>query len=199
MLTRSVQPKRFLKHRPHKVSTKGIDMPKVLPLCLIAALAKNAVIGHNNQLPWHLPDDLKHFKMLTLGKPIIMGRKTWDSLGKALPGRLNLVVSRSAQSAYKDAEIFNHLETAIARARSWALAHGATEIMLIGGGALYTQAIEQAERLYLTRIDLAPAGDTWFPEYSPHHWALLEQHPHSATDTTPAYTFETWTRTHKSE
>ena len=92
------------------------SMKTTLPLCLIAAVADNAVIGCNNQLPWHLPADLKHFKALTLGKPIIMGRKTWDSLGRPLPGRLNLVVSRQPDLQLQGAEVFASLYAAIARA-----------------------------------------------------------------------------------
>ena len=95
-------------------------MKTTLPLSLIAALAHNRVIGRDNQLPWHLPADLKHFKALTLGKPIIMGRKTWDSLGRPLPGRLNIVVSRQAGLTLEGAEVFATLEEAIERADAWA-------------------------------------------------------------------------------
>src|SRR5262245_29655877 len=112
-------------------------MNKTLPLCLIAALAQNRVIGRDNQLPWHLPADLKHFKAMTLGKPIIMGRKTWDSLGRPLPGRLNLVVSRQEGLVLEGAEVFPSLETAVARAEVWAREQGVTELMLIGGAQLY--------------------------------------------------------------
>ena len=106
-------------------------MNKTLPLCLIAALAQNRVIGRDNQLPWHLPADLKHFKAKTLGKPIIMGRKTWDSLGRPLPGRLNLVVSRQAGLALEGAEVFPNLDAAIARADAWAREQG---VELLGEG-----------------------------------------------------------------
>ena len=95
-------------------------MTNRLPLCLIAALAENRVIGRDNQLPWHLPADLKHFKAKTLGKPIIMGRKTWDSLGRPLPGRLNLVVSRQAGLTLDGAEVFTTVEAAHQRAEAWA-------------------------------------------------------------------------------
>ena len=122
-------------------------MKNSLPLCLIAALAENRVIGRDNQLPWHLPADLKHFKALTLGQPIIMGRKTWDSLGRPLPGRLNLVVTRQADLQLDGAEVFNSLESAVTRAQAWAQEQGVDEVMLIGGAQLYAQSLPQADRL----------------------------------------------------
>jgi dihydrofolate reductase len=169
-------------------------MKTTLPLCLIAALAQNRVIGRDNQMPWHLPADLKHFKALTLGKPIIMGRKTWDSLGRPLPGRLNLVVSRQPGLALEGAEVFPSLDAALVRAEAWAREQGADELMLIGGAQLYTQALEQADRLYLTRVELCPEGDAWFPAFNQADWQCeaLEQHPASAD--TAAYAFETWVR-----
>ncbi|HAW24737.1 MAG TPA: diacylglycerol kinase, partial [Pseudomonas sp.] len=128
-----------------------------LPLAMIAALADNRVIGLDNKMPWHLPADLKHFKATTLGKPIIMGRKTWDSLGRPLPGRLNLVVSRQPDLQVEGAETFTTLDAALVRAEQWAREQGVDELMLIGGAQLYTQALGQAQRLYLTRIEANPA------------------------------------------
>ncbi|MBU1329886.1 MAG: dihydrofolate reductase [Gammaproteobacteria bacterium] len=167
-------------------------MNTTLPLCLIAALARNRVIGRDNQLPWHLPADLKHFKAMTLSKPIIMGRKTWDSLGRPLPGRLNLVVSRQPGLQLDGAEVFPSLDAAIVRAEQWARETGASELMLIGGAQLYAQGLALAARLYLTRVGLSPEGDAHFPEVDEAHWQLVEQDAHAATDTTPAYSFETW-------
>ena len=169
-------------------------MTKTLPLCLIAALAQNRVIGRDNQLPWHLPADLKHFKALTLGKPIIMGRKTWDSLGRPLPGRLNLVISRQPGLSLEGAEVFASLDAALQRAQAWALAQGVDELMLIGGAQLYGQALQQADRLYLTRVELSPEGDAWFPEFDTSVWQCTADEAHEATEQTPAYAFETWTR-----
>ncbi|MCE6982290.1 dihydrofolate reductase, partial [Pseudomonas frederiksbergensis] len=125
-------------------------MKTSLPLSLIAALAENRVIGIDNSMPWHLPGDFKYFKATTLGKPIIMGRKTWDSLGRPLPGRLNLVVSRQSGLQLEGAEVFASLDEAMVRAEQWALEQGVDELMLIGGAQLYTQAIERglADRLY---------------------------------------------------
>ncbi len=169
-------------------------MNQTLPLCLIAALAENRVIGRDNQLPWHLPADLKHFKAKTLGKPIIMGRKTWDSLGRPLPGRLNLVVSRQAGLQLEGAEVFASLEQAIVRADEWAREQGVDELMLIGGAQLYEQGLAQAARLYLTRVALQPEGDAWFPAFDEAAWQLSESEEHLATEGSPAYCFETWQR-----
>ncbi|WP_431483167.1 dihydrofolate reductase [Pseudomonas solani] len=169
-------------------------MKKTLPLSLIAALAQNRVIGRDNQLPWHLPADLKHFKALTLGKPIIMGRKTWDSLGRPLPGRLNLVVSRQAGLQLEGAEVFASLEEAVVRAEAWAREEDAEEVMLIGGAQLYTQGLEHGDRLYLTRVELAPEGDAFFPEVSDADWHLASSIEHEAGDATPAYAFQVWER-----
>ena len=163
-----------------------------LPLAMIAACAHDRVIGLDNSMPWHLPADLKHFKATTLGKPIIMGRKTWASLGRPLPGRLNIVVSRQADLQLEGAEVFADLAAAVARAEEWAREQGVDEVMLIGGGQLYAQALPQASRIYLTRIDLKVAGDAFFPEFT--GWQLAESEAHPATDETPGYCFETWER-----
>ena len=167
-------------------------MAERLPLALIAACAHDNVIGLDNSMPWHLPQDLKHFKATTLGKPIIMGRKTWDSLGRPLPGRLNLVVSRQADLQLEGAEVFADLASAIIRAEQWAREQGVDEVMLIGGGQLYAQALPQADRIYLTRIDLQVEGDAFFPAFS--GWQRIDCQEHPAGDATPAYAFETWVK-----
>ncbi|AZC21369.1 Dihydrofolate reductase [Pseudomonas sp. CMR5c] len=169
-------------------------MKKSLPLSLIAALAENRVIGIDNSMPWHLPGDFKYFKATTLGKPIIMGRKTWDSLGRPLPGRLNIVVSRQTDLALEGAEVYPSLEAAVVRAEQWALEQGASELMLIGGAQLYTQGLEQADRLYLTRVALSPEGDAWFPEFDEQRWKLVSDQPNPAQGDKPAYSFEVWER-----
>ena len=165
-----------------------------LPLALIAALARNRVIGLDNRMPWHLPADLRHFKALTLGKPIVMGRKTWESLGRPLPGRLNIVVSRQSGLQLEGAEVFPDLGTAIARAERWAREQGVDELMLIGGGQLYAQALPLAQRLYLTRIDAEPAGDAFFPPFEEADWQRVEHQAHPPLDDAPGYAFETWQR-----
>ena len=169
-------------------------MKTTLPLCLIAALADNRVIGRDNQLPWHLPADLKHFKALTLGKPIIMGRKTWDSLGRPLPGRLNLVVSRQPGLTLEGAEVFATLEAAIERADVWAREEDAEELMLIGGAQLYELGLGQADRLYLTRVGLEPEGDAFFPQIDESVWRVTSSVEHPASAEAPFYAFEVWER-----
>ena len=165
-----------------------------LPLAMIAALAENHVIGLDNAMPWHLPADLKHFKAMTLGKPIIMGRKTWDSLGRPLPGRLNLVVSRQPDLQLDGAETFSSLEGALQRADAWAREQGVDEVMLIGGAQLYAQALERAQRLYLTRIEASPEGDAFFPAFDEARWKRIDSQAHPAEGEAPAFRFETWLR-----
>jgi dihydrofolate reductase len=169
-------------------------MNNTLPLCLIAALGENRVIGVNNSMPWHLPGDFKYFKETTLGKPIIMGRKTWDSLGRPLPGRLNIVVSRQADLQLEGAEVCSSLESAVTLAEEWALEQGVDELMLIGGAQLYAQALPHADRLYLTRVNLSPEGDAWFPEFSPYDWEQTSFKQNLAEGDKPAYRFEVFDR-----
>jgi len=169
-------------------------MTKSLPLSLIAALGENRVIGVDNSMPWHLPGDFKYFKATTLGKPIIMGRKTWDSLGRPLPGRLNIVVSRQAGLVLEGAEVYPSLETAVVRAQAWANEQGVDEVMLIGGAQLYAQGLAQADRLYLTRVALSPEGDAWFPEFDLAQWKLVSDVAKAAEGDKPAYSFEIWER-----
>jgi len=128
-------------------------------LSLIVAMAKNRVIGKDNEMPWHLPADLGHFKTVTLGKPIIMGRKTYESIGRPLPGRLNIVMSRDKNYTLEGCETVTSLDEALQLTKS------EEEVMIIGGGYLYEQTISQADRLYLTFIDLDIEGDTLFPEF----------------------------------
>ncbi len=167
-------------------------MTKSLPLSLIAALGENRVIGVDNSMPWHLPGDFKYFKATTLGKPIIMGRKTWDSLGRPLPGRLNIVVSRQTDLQLEGAEVYPSLEAAVVRAEEWAREQGVDEVMLIGGAQLYAQGLAQADRLYLTRVALSPEGDAWFPEFDLEQWKLVSNIENPAVDDKPAYNFEVW-------
>lgn len=141
-------------------------------LSLIAALARNRVIGQNNTLPWHLPEDLKHFREITQGKPVIMGRKTWDSLPprfRPLPGRRNIVISRNRQLVVPGAEVVASLTAALA------LLDADAEAIVIGGAELYRLALPLADRLYLTRIDAEFAGDAFFPPIEPADWIEIER------------------------
>lgn len=131
---------------------------------LIVARARNGVIGRGNAMPWHLPADLAHFKRVTMGHPVVMGRRTWDSIGRALPGRRNVVVSRSPGLALEGAEVASSLDEALARLA------GSPEVFVIGGGQLYAEALPFADRLYVTEIDAAPDGDVRFPSIDPREW-----------------------------
>ncbi len=126
---------------------------------VIAALAKNRVIGIENRLPWRLPEDLAHFKALTLGHPILMGRKTFESLGRPLPGRTNVVITRNRDYRPEGCLVADSIPAAIA------LCGEADEVFFIGGAELYAQVIPLADRLYLTEVDVEATGDAWFPEF----------------------------------
>ena len=170
-------------------------MNNALPVSLIVAATRNQVIGRDNQMPWHLPADLRYFKQCTLGKPIIMGRKTWESLGRPLPGRLNIVISRQVDTKLDGAEVFADLAAAIARGQAWAAAQGVSEVMVIGGGQIYQQALALAQRVYLTRIELELEGDAFFPVLDAQAWQQISAEAHPAQNDEPGYTFEVWQRT----
>ena len=140
-------------------------MTEVVPkLSLIAALADNRVIGIDNRMPWHLPADLQHFKRLTMGKPMIMGRKTWESLPGLLPGRPHLVVTRDPDYLAEGAQVVHSLQQALDAYPD------AAELMLVGGANLYAQALPLTARLYLTYVHIAPEGDAFFPEFAAEQW-----------------------------
>lgn len=141
-----------------------------IPLSIVVAVARNGVIGRGNDLPWRIPSDLKNFKATTLGKPVIMGRRTWDSLPrKPLPGRANFVVSRSV-TALEGAQVFSDADDTVEAARKVAAKAGASEVCLIGGAALYEALLPLVARIYLTEVDLAPEGDAHFPVLNPREW-----------------------------
>lgn len=131
-----------------------------MKISMIAAMAKNRVIGKDKQMPWHLPADLKHFKATTLGYPIIMGRLTYESIGKALPGRKNIVVSSNQAYFLDDAIVVHSCELALEVAKK-----ESDNVMVIGGGKIYESFLAQADVLHLTFIDLVAEGDTQFPDY----------------------------------
>lgn len=139
-------------------------------LALIVAMADNRVIGANGALPWKIPADLKHFKALTMGKPIVMGRRTFDSIGRPLPGRPNIVVSRNGNSLPDGVDAADDIEKAVAIARRRAVECGADEIMVIGGETLYCALLPLADRIYLTEIHEEVAGDTFFPAADAAEW-----------------------------
>src|SRR5262249_40762238 len=152
-------------------------------LALIAAVAENGVIGAKGGMPWRLPDELAHFKRTTLGKPVLMGRRTFASLGRPLPGRTNVVLSRDPGfAAPPGVAVARDLDDALALVRD------APEVLVIGGAALYAEALPRAERIYLTRVRGRPEGDVFFPALEPSKWRerLLSEHP---ADARHAYAF----------
>jgi dihydrofolate reductase len=139
-------------------------------LSLIAAVAENGVIGAGDAMPWRLSSDLKRFKSITLGKPVIMGRKTFQTIGKPLPGRTNIVVSRQSGFAPEGVLVAPTLDAALVAAEEKAGAAAEPEIMVIGGGQIYREAIDRADRLYITHVEAAPKGDVYFPPIDPAVW-----------------------------
>ncbi|MFN2644475.1 MAG: dihydrofolate reductase [Burkholderiales bacterium] len=155
-----------------------MSKPQAPSIYLVAAVASNGVIGRNGKLPWHLPEDLKHFKRITLGHPIIMGRRTWESLPQALPERENIVVTRTPGYEAPGAAVASSLETAIA------LCAGEPVALVIGGSQLFADSLPMAAGLVMTEIHRAYEGDTWFPSYDRSHWRATQRERHTAADGT---------------
>ena len=144
-------------------------------LSMIVAMADNNVIGKNNDMPWHLPADLAYFKKITLGKPIIMGRKTFESIGRPLPGRRNIVISRDKSYQAIGIDVVNSVEQALALVNGSVENNAVDEIMVIGGGAIYRHCLAQADRLYVTHIKANIEGDTQFPDYNDGTWVKVNR------------------------
>jgi dihydrofolate reductase len=159
-----------------------------MKLSAIVAMDARRCIGKDNALPWRLPADLQRFKQLTLGHTLIMGRKTYESIGRPLPGRDTIVVTRRNDSAPEGVRVAHSLEQALALARD------ADEVFIAGGADLYRQTMDRVERLYLTRIEHEYACDTFFPPVDLSQWRLVQEERHPATDTTPAFSFLTYER-----
>jgi len=138
---------------------------------LVVAMGSNRAIGAQGRLPWHIPEDLKRFKALTLGHPIVMGRKTYESIGRLLPGRTSVIVTRQRGYAVTGALIAHSLDDALAQCAE------AVEVFVIGGGELYEEALPRAQRIYLTHVDLAPPADTYFPALDPAQWREVLREP----------------------
>ncbi|MCL1092497.1 type 3 dihydrofolate reductase [Shewanella kaireitica] len=135
-----------------------------MKIAMIAAMANNRVIGKDNKMPWHLPEDLRHFKALTLGKPVVMGRKTYESIGRPLPGRHNIVISRQADLNIEGVTTVTSFEDAKIAAGD------CEELIIMGGGQLYAELLEKSDILYLTEISLDVEGDTYFPDWDDGSW-----------------------------
>lgn len=143
-------------------------------VAIIVAQSTNRVIGNNNELPWRLPQDLKYFKQVTMGKPILMGRKTYDSIGRPLPGRKNIVITRQVDWCADGVTLADSLSSAIALARQHAAANDLSEVMIIGGAQIYSEALELADKLYLTQVHAEIQGDAFFPELDD-SWCEIER------------------------
>jgi dihydrofolate reductase len=165
------------------------------PLVLIAAIAENGVIGKDNSLPWHLTSDLKRFRALTMGKPMIMGRKNFQSIGRPLPGRETIVVSRDPTFAAQGVHIVHTIEDALACAMDRATAMRAEEIILAGGSELYAAMIDKVDRMNITYVDLAPQGDTVFPAIDWSQWTEESRvHPLKDDKDDATFSFVTYRR-----
>lgn len=147
-----------------------------VPVAMIAAIGENSVIGNDGQIPWRLPTDFAHFKRTTLGKPLIMGRKTFTSIGKPLPGRTNVIVTRQPDYAPEGVVVCHSLSEALDRAQSIAAATHASEVMIGGGAEIYREAMPLADTLYITQVALAPEGDARFPPIDPATWEITQRH-----------------------
>lgn len=160
-------------------------------ISLVVAAATNNAIGKDGKMPWHLPNDMKHFKNVTWGMPIVMGRKTFDSLGKALPGRKNIVITRQQGWKADNTVTVKNIEDALFVAKET----DAKEVMVIGGGEIYKTLFDKAQRIYLTRVEAEPEGDTFFPVLVQGQWHLVSQKNHEA-DEKNAYnfSFQVWER-----
>lgn len=170
-----------------------------MSLALIVAKARNHTIGRDNKLPWYLPNDLKYFKQVTLGKPIIMGRKTYDSIGKPLPGRTNIVITR--QSDYRPANqndsvrVVDSFEAAQQLAEQILIVNGQSEAMIIGGAEIYRLALPMVDRMYITEVHAEVEGDAFFPEFDQQQWQTVAREDFAAEGPNPYdYSFVVYQR-----
>ena len=160
-------------------------------ISLVVAAATNNAIGKEGQMPWHLPNDMKHFKNVTWGMPVVMGRKTFESLGKALPGRKNIVITRQEGWSAENTVVVKSLEDALFVAAQT----DALEVMVIGGGEIYKAYFDKAKRIYMTRVEVTPDADTFFPVIDGKQWQLISQRNHEADEKNPFnYSFQQWER-----
>jgi len=160
-------------------------------ISLIVAAATNNAIGKDGKMPWHLPNDLKHFKNITWGMPVVMGRKTFESLGKPLPGRKNIVITRQTQWQAPGVVAVRNFEDAVFLVRE----ADVKEVMVIGGGEIYKALFDKADRIYLTRVHAEPEADTFFPVIHPEQWHLVSQQNHEADAKNDYnYSFQVWER-----
>jgi dihydrofolate reductase len=157
----------------------------MIKISLIVAAADNRCIGVNNALPWYLPEDLKYFKRVTMGKPLIMGRKTFESIGKPLPGRTNIVITHNSHYARDGIKVATSLDDALKIAEAVAVIDGQDEVMVIGGAGIYELFLPRADRLYYTRVHANISGDAFFPEVNWNEWNLVSSEDHKASGNNP--------------
>lgn len=153
-----------------------------VPVAMIAAVGDNGIIGSDGAIPWRLPTDFAHFKRTTMGKPLIMGRRTFESIGKPLPGRTNIVVTRQSGYQPDGVLVFHSLAGALDHAQQIAAADGVDEVMIGGGGEIYREAMPLAERLYVTHVAVSPSGDARFPLIDPKQWEVEAEPELSRTE-----------------
>jgi len=156
-----------------------------MKLSLICAMDENMVIGRNNSLPWHLPEDLKYFKRTTMGKSIIMGRKTYESIGRPLPGRTNIIVTRSRDYEVENARVVDCLTDAIELAETISFIDGSEEAFIIGGAELYKHALPFVDRMHLTMVHSEVDGDTYFPDFDVEEWEEVSKEHFDADESNP--------------
>lgn len=166
-----------------------------MTIALIAAYAQNLVVGIDNKLPWHLPEDLKYFKRITTGKAIVMGRKTYESIGRPLPNRTNIVISRNPDFKADGVVVVPSIEAAIEHAENVNLINGEDEVMIIGGATIYEAALPQADRLYLTHVHAKVEGDAYFPKVDFTQFEEKGREDYQASETNPYdYSFVVYDR-----
>jgi dihydrofolate reductase len=176
--------------KQNRIESSSSVEEKTLLSLLVAADERN-LIGKDNRLPWYLPNDLKYFKNLTWGMPILMGRKTFESIGKPLPGRQSIVITRNQDWQQDGVEVVHSVEEAIGKAKEKDI----KEVFVIGGAEIFTTSLQQADRIYLTRIHHTFEGDVYFPELSAEEWMLVKSHRSPKDEKNPYdHTFQVWER-----
>ncbi len=160
-------------------------------ISLIVAHSSNRVIGIDGQLPWHIPDDLKYFKAITIGKPIIMGRKTFDSIGKPLPGRLNIIITKNTDLIIEECVVVNNLEAAITEAKNYLKMQDSEqeEIFIIGGAQIFKQSMQFVNKIYITEVHAEYAGDVFFGELSSNDWIEVSRDLHDSENDKIPFSF----------
>ena len=156
-----------------------------MKIAIVVAMSTNRVIGRDNKLPWHIPGDLKFFKRTTMGKPVVMGRKTFESIGKPLPGRDNIVITRQRDWRAEGVRVVHDIQDALKLARDLAETAGADEVAIIGGAEIYREILEQVDRLYVTQVQAWIEGDAIFPEVDWEEWQETSREDFDAEDPNP--------------